>query len=59
MAIFDQNGERFVLREKRNIKNNDLKRITFVVEENSDIILKRWQTYFGKEVNDEDYENLV
>ena len=49
----------FVLREKRNIKNNDLKRITFVVEENSDIILKRWQTYFGKEVNDEDYENLV
>lgn len=59
MAIFDWNGERFVLREKRNIKNNDLKRITFVVEENSDIILRRWQTYFGKEVNDEDYENLV
>lgn len=59
MAIFDWNGERFVLREKRNIKNNDLKRITFVVEENSDIILKHWQTYFGKEVNDEDYENLV
>ncbi len=32
-----------------------MKRITFVIEENADIILKRWQSYFGKEADDEDY----
>ena len=55
MAIFDWNGEKFVLREKVNIKNNDLKRKTFAIEENADIILARWQSYFGKEAEDEDY----
>ena len=54
-AVFDWNGEKFVLREKHNIKNNDLSRIAFVIDENADIILKRWQTYFGKEVEDENY----
>lgn len=44
-----------MLREKHNIKNNDLSRIAFVIDENADIILKRWQTYFGKEVEDENY----
>ena len=39
----------------KNIKSNDMKRITFVIEENADIILKRWQSYFGKEADDEDY----
>ena len=39
----------------KNIKSNDMKRITFVIEENADIILKRWQSYFGKETDDEDY----
>ena len=52
-AVFDWNGEKYVLREKHNIKNNDLSRIAFVIDENADIILKRWQTYFGKEVEDE------
>lgn len=55
MAIFDWNGKEFILREKHNIKNNDLKRITLVIEENADIILKRWQSYFGKEAEYEDY----
>ena len=58
-AIFDWDGEKFILREKYKIKSNDLKRITSVIEENADIILKRWQSYFGKEASDEDYKDLV
>lgn len=58
-AIFDWDGEKFILREKYKIKSNDLKRITSVIEENADIILKRWQSYFGKEASDEDYQDLV
>lgn len=54
-VIFNWNGEKFVLREKHNIKPNDLKRIKAVIEENSDIIIKRWDEYFGKEVDNEDY----
>lgn len=54
-VVFDWNGENFVLREQHNIKPNDLKHIKYVIYENSDIILKRWQEYFGKEVDDEDY----
>ena len=59
IAIFDWNGETFVLREMHNIKSNDLKRINLVIEENANIILKRWNLYFGKEAEDEDYQNLV
>ena len=59
IAIFDWDGEKFILREKLNIKSNDLKRIAGVIGENSDIILKRWQLYFGKEACDEDYQDLV
>lgn len=55
VAVFDWGGEKFVLREKHGIKSNDLKRIVGVIEENADIILKRWQSYFGKEVDDENY----
>lgn len=55
MAIFDWNGEKFILREKHNIKSNDMKRIGFVIEENADIILNRWQSYFWKEANDENH----
>ena len=58
-AIFDWDGEKFILREKYKIKSNDLKRITSVIEENADIILKRWQSYFGKEASYEDYKDLV
>lgn len=54
-VVFDWDGEKFILREKHNIKSNDLKRIKYVIDENSDIILKRWEEYFGKEASDEDY----
>lgn len=55
IAIFDLNGEKFILREKHKIKNNDLKRIALVIDENADIILNRWKSYFGKEAEDENY----
>ncbi|MDE5876724.1 MAG: DUF4160 domain-containing protein [Muribaculaceae bacterium] len=49
VAIFDydENSDGFILREKRNIKANDLKRITQVIIDNQDIIIKRWKEYFG------------
>lgn len=55
LAVFDWNGTDFVLRESHNIKSNDLKRISLVITENSDIILERWKSYFGKEAGYEDY----
>ena len=54
-AIFDWDGEHFVQRERHGIKSNDMKRITSAIEENADIILKRWQSYFGKEGDNENY----
>lgn len=55
MAVFDWDGEKIVLREKCDIKNNDLKRITFAIEENKDIILNKWQSYFRREAEDDNY----
>lgn len=55
MAIFDWDGEKFILREKHGIKSNDLKRITFAIKENTDLILNKWQAYFGREAEDENY----
>lgn len=47
-AVFDYDGTAFVLREKHGIKANDMKRIVAVIEENKDIIINRWEGYFGK-----------
>ncbi len=47
-AVFDYDGESFVMREKHGIKANDMKRIVAVIEENKDIIINRWESYFGK-----------
>ncbi len=46
-AKFSWNGERFVLEKSRNVKRNDLRRITSVISNNSDIIIKRWKELFG------------
>ncbi len=47
-AIFDydETTDTFIVRERVNIKNNDMKRIKRVIEENQDIILKRWKEHF-------------
>ena len=46
-AKFSWNWERFVLEKTRNVKRNDLRRITSVISINSDIIIKRWIELFG------------
>ena len=50
LAIFDydESMDEFVIREKRNIKSNDLKRIREVIDNNKDIIVNRWKEYFKK-----------
>ena len=47
-AIFDLKDDQFVLREKHNIKAGDMRKIKFVIDENADIIIKRWNEYFNK-----------
>lgn len=47
-AIFDLIDNKFVLREKANIKTSDFKKIKSVVDENADIIVNRWNEYFNK-----------
>lgn len=48
-ARFCWNGEKFELISNKGVKPNDLKRITKVVEDNQDIIIKLWNLYFGKD----------
>lgn len=43
---YDQASNSFVLRELVNIKKNDLRRISAVIEDNKDIIIKRWKEVF-------------
>ena len=47
-AVYDLVGSSFVLREKHNIKAKDLKKIAAVIEENKEIIIKRWKEHFEK-----------
>ena len=47
-AVYDFDEDSFVLREKQNIKANDQKKIEYVIEENEDIIIKRWKEHFEK-----------
>lgn len=48
MAKFEWNGTEFVLTEKQNIKAGDFRKIKAVLDENADIIIKRWNDYFNK-----------
>ena len=47
-AIFDLVDNAFLLREKANIKAADFRKIKFVIDENTDIIIKRWNEHFNK-----------
>jgi hypothetical protein len=46
MAKFTWNGAEFELSEKVGIKANDYKKIKKVIDENADIIIKRWKEHF-------------
>ena len=48
MAKFVWNGDEFELFEKQEIKANDYKKIKKVIDENADIIIKRWKEHFEK-----------
>jgi hypothetical protein len=52
-AKFDWNGKEFVLNEKQGIKASDFKKIKKMVDENADIIIKRWKEYFEKKDKEE------
>jgi hypothetical protein len=47
-AKYEYNGEKFELRESRGIKTGDLKKIKFVIDDNADIIVARWNEYFNR-----------
>ena len=47
-AQFIWNGAAFELFEKQGIKANDYKKIKSVIDENADIIVKRWKEHFEK-----------
>jgi len=46
MAKYEWNGKEFTLFEEQGIKPNDLKKIKKVIDENADIIIKRWDEHF-------------
>lgn len=41
-------GTEFILTEKQSIKANDFRKIKAVIDENADIIIKRWNEHFNK-----------
>ncbi len=47
MAKFDWDDTKFVLREKINIKANDMKKIQAAIDENADLIIKHWNNHFN------------
>ena len=48
MAKFEWNGTEFELSEKQGIKAIDYKKIKKVIDDNADIIIKRWKEHFEK-----------
>ena len=48
MAKFEWNSTEFVLTEKQGIKANDFRKIKTIIDENADIIIKRWNEHFNK-----------
>ena len=56
-AKFVWNGTAFEMNTCEGIKTNDLRRIRQSIEENADIIIKRWHEVFKD--NEQDPENMV
>jgi len=47
MAKFVWDGREFVLTEKQGIKAGDFRKVKAVIDENADIVIKRWNEYFN------------
>lgn len=56
-AKYTWNGTAFMKEYDEGIKANDLKRIEDSIEENADIIIRRWHELFKD--NEQDQENMV
>lgn len=50
---------KFIRERSVNIKVNDLKRISRIIQSNSDIIVKRWSELFGDGAHNESNEDMV
>lgn len=48
-AKYVWNSTEFIFDYQHNIKANDLKKIKAMIDENSDIIIRHWNNFFGKE----------
>ncbi|SFP06595.1 DUF4160 domain-containing protein [Prevotella sp. tf2-5] len=48
VAKFEWNGTGFILTEKEGIKTGDFRKVKAVIDENADIIIKRWNEHFNK-----------
>ena len=47
MAKFEWNGNEFVVVDRQGIKTGAFRKITAVIADNADIIVKRWNEYFN------------
>ncbi len=47
-AKFDYDGCGFVLNKAQGLKASELKKIKAVIDENTDIIMARWNEYFNR-----------
>ena len=54
-AKFDILPEGIVLVKNEGIKTKDIKAAEMVLEENKELAIEKWNEYFGKSVNDEDF----
>lgn len=48
MAKFEWDGQTFAMSHKEGLKANDIKKIKTVIDDNADIIIKRWNEHFEK-----------
>lgn len=46
-AVYDLKAGHFVQRFARNIKAGDIKKIEMVLDENKDVVIKVWNSYFN------------
>ncbi len=46
-AVYDLRNDRFVQRMVNNVKAGDLKKIEMVLDENKDMIIRAWDSYFS------------
>lgn len=47
-AKFEWNGESFIVEEFEGIKKGDMKKISDVIEDNKELIVKRWNEHFNR-----------